>query len=204
MNSNRVDVAASPLPFLLLLVLLVASLLLACTCVAADQPTSALNGSNATDALNGSNATDALNNTASPSTDTVYPTHASSNDTKNSTSTDCDPPGPCNETDNDTGRPKLLRFAFVTSFGASFNTSGTVPAVDMALEKIAELGAVLPSGYALGYSPLGDSQVTYVRACANTSFLLFLLLLSCSHVLSCQCTCAYVSTRSVGVVWVCV
>ena len=52
-----------------------------------------------------------------------------------------------------------LTFMFITSFGQfGFNSSGAVPAADMALEDINSNANVLP-GYHLAYDRLRDSEV---------------------------------------------
>ena len=53
-----------------------------------------------------------------------------------------------------------LTFMLITSFGQyGFNSSGQIPAVDMALEDINSNPQVLP-GYNLMYDKLRDSQVS--------------------------------------------
>ena len=53
-----------------------------------------------------------------------------------------------------------LTFMLITSFGQyGFNSSGQIPAVDMALEDINSNPQVLP-GYSLMYDTLRDSQVS--------------------------------------------
>jgi hypothetical protein len=52
-----------------------------------------------------------------------------------------------------------LTFLFITSFGQfGFNSSGAIPAVDMALESINSDASVLP-GYNLVHDGVRDSQV---------------------------------------------
>ena len=55
-----------------------------------------------------------------------------------------------------------LTFMLITSFGQfGFNSSGLMPAADMALEDINSNPQVLP-GYSLMYDTLRDSQVNFV------------------------------------------
>ena len=56
---------------------------------------------------------------------------------------------------------KNLTIMFITSFGQfGFNSSGAVPAADMALEDINSDPDILP-GYNLVYDQVRDSQVSY-------------------------------------------
>ena len=61
---------------------------------------------------------------------------------------------PENETNNS---PVDLYFGFITSFGNTYNSSGTVPAVQIALDLINDDPTLLPN-YKLHYQ-LTDSQV---------------------------------------------
>ena len=61
-------------------------------------------------------------------------------------------------------RSNFLNFVFVTSFGKSgLNTSGVVPAVDMAISDVNSHPDLLP-GYTLAYDRVRDSQVCNVQA----------------------------------------
>ena len=64
-------------------------------------------------------------------------------------------PAAANSTDGTgvDGLPATLRFAFVTSFGAAHNTSGVVPAVDYALERINADQHLLPDHTLQYYGP---------------------------------------------------
>ena len=54
-----------------------------------------------------------------------------------------------------------LTFMFVTSFGQfGLNSSGVVPAADLALERINNYSDILP-GYNLVYDQVRDSQVSF-------------------------------------------
>ena len=54
----------------------------------------------------------------------------------------------------------VLTFEFITSFGEfGLNTSGVVPAVDMAISDINNRSILLP-GYTLAYDSVRDSQVS--------------------------------------------
>ena len=52
-----------------------------------------------------------------------------------------------------------LEFLYMTSFGASLNSSGSVVGMMMALDKINRNSSLLPN-YTLGYSSIVDSQVS--------------------------------------------
>lgn len=62
---------------------------------------------------------------------------------------------------NGAGALAQLHFAYVTSFGGGFDSSGTVPAVELALRQVALNDSVLP-GYNLSYS-VWDSGVGCMR-----------------------------------------
>ena len=51
-----------------------------------------------------------------------------------------------------------LRFMFLTAFTGDFNSSGTVPAIEIALERINQDPSILP-GYQLQTVPVRDSEV---------------------------------------------
>ena len=53
---------------------------------------------------------------------------------------------------------KPLYFMYITSFGESFNSSGTIPAVDLAVEAVNADPTLLP-GYELRYNGPFDSKV---------------------------------------------
>ena len=58
---------------------------------------------------------------------------------------------------------KNLTFILITSFGQNgFNSSGLIPAADMALEDINSNSQVLP-GYNLMYDTLRDSEVSLLK-----------------------------------------
>ena len=58
------------------------------------------------------------------------------------------------------GVAKVLDFSLIVSFGLNgFNSSGAIPAIDLALERIAER-EILP-GYRLQYSEVQDSEVSF-------------------------------------------
>ena len=59
----------------------------------------------------------------------------------------------CPQRDNST-----LKFLFMTSFGSAFNTSGSVVAMMMALERINANSTIL-ADHTLEYSDIVDSQV---------------------------------------------
>jgi len=71
--------------------------------------------------------------------------------------------------DEAAGRTKSLYFALAMSFGGNFKTSGTIPGVQAALDKINSDPTILP-GYKLHYT-LTDSQVrdyyTHVHVAAE-------------------------------------
>ena len=54
--------------------------------------------------------------------------------------------------------PAVLHFSVIVSSGEDFNSSGSLPAIDLALKAIQEQ-SVLPEGYALAYS-VQDSEVS--------------------------------------------
>lgn len=51
-----------------------------------------------------------------------------------------------------------LRFMFLTAFTGDFDSSGTVPAIEIALERIDQDSSILP-GYQLETVPVRDSEV---------------------------------------------
>ena len=54
-----------------------------------------------------------------------------------------------------------LSFMFITSFGKfGLNSSGAVPAAEMAIRDINDRSSLLP-GYVLGYDSVRDSQVSH-------------------------------------------
>ena len=57
------------------------------------------------------------------------------------------------------GSPVNLTFLYITSFGRSLNTSGAIPAAEMALEDINNNTNILP-GYNLVYDEVRDSGVS--------------------------------------------
>ena len=60
-----------------------------------------------------------------------------------------------------------LTFMFVTSFGQfGLNSSGVVPAAEMAIRDINSRSGLLP-GYTLAYDSVGDSQVGSIYACVH-------------------------------------
>lgn len=61
----------------------------------------------------------------------------------------------------DTNGPLNLTFVLITSYGRyGFNSSGTLPAADIALERINNRSDLLP-GYNLAYDTVRDSEVCY-------------------------------------------
>lgn len=62
-----------------------------------------------------------------------------------------------------------LYFSLITSFGAAFNSSGTVPGVQVALDAINSDPSLLP-GYSLHYT-LTDSQVTCRELASHATLL---------------------------------
>ena len=68
------------------------------------------------------------------------------------------PPVSVNET---AGGPRSIFFALMMSFGGNFNSSGTIPGVQSALDRINSDPTLLP-GYKLHYT-LTDSQVRAVH-----------------------------------------
>ena len=57
-----------------------------------------------------------------------------------------------------------LHIGFITSFGGQYNSSGTVPAVEMALEQINSRTDVLPNyTLSLHEGMVGDSQVAIIQ-----------------------------------------
>ena len=60
--------------------------------------------------------------------------------------------------DGDAGGTKSLYFALMMSFGGNFKSSGTIPGVEAALDRINSDPTLLP-GYKLHYT-LTDSQVS--------------------------------------------
>ena len=61
------------------------------------------------------------------------------------------------DTSNNTAKPIPIYFALMMSFGGSFNSSGAVPGVQVALDLINRDPTLLP-GYSLHYT-IADSQV---------------------------------------------
>lgn len=59
-----------------------------------------------------------------------------------------------------------LRFMFITSFSEDFNSSGSVPAMEIALERINRDPNVL-RGYKLENVPVRDSNVSKESVCVN-------------------------------------
>ena len=63
-----------------------------------------------------------------------------------------------------------LTFMFITSFGQSgHNSSGAIPAAEMALEAINSNPSILP-GYSLGYDDVKDSEVSHSSCCGINRF----------------------------------
>ena len=58
--------------------------------------------------------------------------------------------------------PKQLYFAYLSSFSGGFDSSGSVPAVELALRQIALNNSILP-GYVLDYTRVRDTQVSGYR-----------------------------------------
>ena len=67
------------------------------------------------------------------------------------------------ETSNDTATTVPIYFALIMSFGGAFNSSGTVPGVQIALDLINSHPNLLP-GYSLHYTAT-DSQVSCANVC---------------------------------------
>ena len=55
--------------------------------------------------------------------------------------------------------PAVLHFSAIVSSSGDFNSSGSVPAINLALEMLQKQSA-LPEGYSLAYS-MQDSEVSY-------------------------------------------
>ncbi len=65
---------------------------------------------------------------------------------------------------NFAGAEKNLTISVILSFGEDgFNASGAVPAIDLALDHVAEVNNLLP-GYRLRYDTVRDSEVSRVHA----------------------------------------
>ena len=56
------------------------------------------------------------------------------------------------------GPPKTLYFAFMTAFSGSFVSSGTIPAVDLAVERVNN-DSLLLQNYKLHYNMAIDTEV---------------------------------------------
>ena len=54
--------------------------------------------------------------------------------------------------------PKHIYFAFMTTFSGSFISSGTIPAVELAIEQVNN-DSLLLHGYVLNYTRITDTEV---------------------------------------------
>ena len=81
-----------------------------------------------------------------------------------------------------------LHIGFITSFGGQYNSSGTVPAVEMALEQINSRTDVLPNyTLSLHEGMVGDSQVALIQV----SLVYTICILRCCNTtmrVACACT----------------
>ena len=73
--------------------------------------------------------------------------------------------GSCDGTTDDGGELKPIYIAFMTAFSGSFVSSGTIPAVQLAIERVNNDSTLL-RGYRLNYTTVYDTQVSR-RACMN-------------------------------------